>query len=109
MEYPCGRMSTLKIAAVSIYVSRGYPSGFLPLQDQQMYLTQASFKLLPLHWNSEHVRFCVCPLKVESLCPTDFWISHMQALLAFKARRSGVLSCWCRTPGLGTLMWGSYP
>ena len=37
-----------------------------PLQDQQGGLTQAPFKLhLPLV--SEHARFCVCPLRIQSV------------------------------------------
>ena len=32
-----------------------------------MHLTKASFKLLLLHWVSEHVQFCMHPLKVD-LC-----------------------------------------
>ena len=32
-----------------------------------MGLTQAPFKLLPLHWDSEHVRCCMHPLRMESV------------------------------------------
>ena len=55
---------------------------------------------------SEWVRFCVRPLRVESFFSTALWLSCMQALLAFKARYSGGSSTWCRSPGLGSLMWG---
>ena len=58
------------MAAASIYVPSGSPSCLLPLleapQDQQVGLTKAPFKLL-LPLVSEHVRFCVCPLRVESV------------------------------------------
>ena len=63
----------------------------------------APFKLLSLHRDSEHVRFSMCPFKVEFLFPTA--LSHMQALLAFKARHSGSLSSLSRTSRLGSLMW----
>lgn len=49
------------------------------------------------------VRFCVCPLKTQSLFPTALWLSCTQALLAFKARCSESSSSWCKTPG-----WASY-
>ena len=106
----------LKMAAASVYVPRagggGGPSCLLPLseafQDQQEGLTQASFKLLLLPCFPEHVRFCV-PFKSGTLFPTALSFSHIQALLAFKARHSGSSSCQCRTPGLRSPMWGSDP
>ena len=76
-------------------------------QDQQVGLTQAPFKLLPLGWISEHVRFYMSPLREESMFPTALWLSHTSAPPAFKARSSGGLSSWCWTPRLGSLMWGS--
>ena len=36
------------------------------LQDQHLDLIQIPFKLLLLPWVLEHVRFCVCPLRVDS-------------------------------------------
>ena len=39
------------------------------LQDQQVGVIQSPLKLPPLDWVSEHVRFCMCPLRVESLLP----------------------------------------
>ena len=66
--------------AASIYVPNGNQLCFLSLcealQDQQMNLTQAPFKLLPLYWNSEHVKLCMSPLRVESLFPIALWLSH---------------------------------
>ena len=91
------------------------PSGGVPVswreafQYQQVGLTQSPFKLRPLHWDSELVRGCTCPLRLESLFPTVLWLSHMQAPLAFKARCSGVLSSQCKAPGLGIPMRGSEP
>ena len=61
---------------------------------------QDSFKLLSLCGNLEHVRFCVHPLRAESLFPTHLWHFNMHPLLAFNARRSGVSSSQCRTPGM---------
>lgn len=58
---------------------------------------QAPFKLL-LPLVSEHVRFCVCPLGVQSVCHIPV------ALLAFKA-----LSSWCRNPAPGSSIWDSDP
>lgn len=40
------------------------------LQDQQVGLNQAPFKCLLLSWVPEHVRFCICPLRFESLFST---------------------------------------
>ena len=55
------------------------PDCLLPLrevlQDLQVGLTQAPFKLLLLPWIPEHVRFCVGPLRVESLFPAALWLS----------------------------------
>ena len=62
------------------------------LQDQQLALTQAHFKLLPLCWVLECVRYHVCPVREESLFLTNFWLSHTQALKAFKVRCSGCSS-----------------
>ena len=46
-------------------LSKGSPSCLLPLwetlQDQQVGLTQAPFKFLPLFWDSKHMRFCMYP------------------------------------------------
>ena len=96
------------MVAANIYISRRRLICLLSLpealQDQQVGLTHASFKLLPLCWKSYYVKFCLNPLRVESLLPTAFWLSHMQALLAFKVRGSGGSSSWCRTPGLGSPM-----
>lgn len=45
-----------------------------------MGLTPAPFKLLPLQWDSEHVRFCVCPLRAESVFATALWPSEPDIL-----------------------------
>ena len=66
---------------------------------------KALFKLLLLVWTLECVRFCVHPLIMESLFPLALWLSQEQALLAFKARRSGGSSSQCRIHSLGTQMW----
>ena len=42
------------------------------LQNQHMCLIQVPFKLLPLHWGSEHVRFWVCPVRVKPDFPHLF-------------------------------------
>ena len=69
-------------------------------------LTQDPFKLLLLPWVSECVRFCLCPLSVESVFPT----SHLTLLKAsptvFQSQKFWRLSSWCRNPELGSWMWG---
>ena len=96
-----------QMAAISIRVPRESPSCLLPLQealqDQQLGLT------VPLCWDSEQVRFCVCPLRAESLFLTALHLSCRQAPLAFKARHSGDSSSGCRTPRLRSPVWGSAP
>ena len=64
-------------------------------------LTQARFKLLCLPWVPEHVKFCVYPLRLESLFPAALWLSWKWVPLAFKTRCSGDSSSWCKTPELG--------
>ena len=72
-------MTVASFSVPSISVPRGVPVAFcLPweaLQDQQVDLTQAPFKLLTLHWDLEHVRFSACPLREESLFPIILWFS----------------------------------
>ena len=64
------------MAATSVYVPRLSSSCLLPLweavQVQQVGLTQAPFKLLLLPLVLAPVRFCVHPLRVESLFLTAF-------------------------------------
>ena len=38
--------------------------------------SQGSFKLLPLSCILDHVRFCVSPLRVESLVSSVLWVSQ---------------------------------
>ena len=66
-------------------------------------------RLLLNYYLLECVRFCMCPLRVESLFPIALWLSHTQAPLALRARHYRNLSSWCRAHGLGSLMWGSDP
>lgn len=61
-----------------------------------MGLTQALYKWLLLHWDSEHVRFCVHFLRLESLFPIALWLCYMQAPLDFNAGCLGSWSFWCR-------------
>ena len=68
----------MALASTSVCVPRVTSSCLLPLwetlQDQQVGLTQAPFKLLLQPWVLECVRFCVHPLRMESLSPTAFWL-----------------------------------
>lgn len=74
------------------------------LQDQQVHLTQAHLKLLPLHWGLEHVRFSSSPLRVESLFSPLHFLHQSCWLLKQLFLGS---SSWHRIPMLGSLMWGS--
>ena len=56
-----------------------------------------------------HTLCCVCPPRVESLFPPVLLKSCNQILLAFKVWFSRNSSSHCRTPRLGSLMWGSEP
>ena len=74
------------------------------------HMAWALCKVLPLSWDSKWVNLCVCPLRAESGFPTALLLSWIQAPLVFKPRCCyGGLSSWCRSPGLGCLMWGSNP
>ena len=67
------------MVATTVYVPRVSSHCLLSLwkslQDQQVGLTQDPFKLLLLPWVLEHVRFCVCPLRIESLFSSGLWDS----------------------------------
>ena len=67
------------MAAASACEPRGSFICFLPLQealeDQQVGVTQAPFRLLLLPWIPEYVGYCMCRLRVESLFPTALWFS----------------------------------
>ena len=52
---------------------------------------------------------CVCPPRVESLFLSVLSKSCNQIPLDFKVRFSRNSSSHCRTPRLGSLMWGSEP
>ena len=60
-----------ELAAASVFIPSVSSSCLLfpweTLQDQQVGLTQAAFKLLLLPWVPEHVRCCVSLLRVECL------------------------------------------
>ena len=68
---------------------------------------EVHFKLLPLHLELKHIRFCVCPLRTESQFLTVLWLSHMQALMVSKGTHSWDLPSWCRATG--SLMWSFDP
>ena len=92
------------MANASIYVSRVSSSCFLliwePLQDQQVGLTQAPFKLLLLLWVPEHVIFCMFPLRVEFLFHTALWDSPSKPHCPSKPNVLGVY-----LPGTGPTGW----
>ena len=61
----------------------------------------------PSPWVLMHTLLCVCPPRVESLFPPVLLKSCNQIPLAFKVWFSGNSLSHCRTPKLGSLMWGS--
>ena len=107
-----------KVAAISIDVPMVSPRCFLPfqegLQDQQMGLTQAPFKSLPLCCVSEPWRFCMYPLRVESLFPTALSSRVCKPCWPSKPDVLGFPS-WCRiwigelNVELGPLVFGGEP
>ena len=70
------------------------------LQDQQVGLTQAPFKLLLLLWVPEHVIFCMFPLRVEFLFHTALWDSPSKPHCPSKPNVLGVY-----LPGTGPTGW----
>ena len=86
-----------EMASASIYVPRGNFHCLLllqeALQDQQMGMTQAPFKLLPLPWVLEHVKFCMHSFTVESLFSTALWLAAIHTPLAFKVNHLGAHLC----------------
>lgn len=82
-EYQWAHYNKLpKMAATSVSVCMVSPSWLLhlleTLQDQQVILTQALFKLLHLPWVPECMRFCVCLVDLPKVSPAGlqnqmFW------------------------------------
>lgn len=83
-------------AAASVFVHRGSPGCCLLLWEPPRSASrfgQDPFKLLPLCWKLECVRFCICPLRAEA-------VSYSLSALLYVNRR---------TTGLGSPMWGVDP
>ena len=59
--------------------------------------------------NEETPKTAARALRAESLFPIPLRLFCLQAPLAFKVRHSGGLSPCCRTPRLGSPIWGSDP
>ena len=103
------------MAAASIYVPRrASATPTLPtspplpetLQDQKVGLAQAPIKLVLLPWVLVCVRFCVHPLRVNSISPIPVRLLNLSPA-GLQNQMSRGLCSWCRTPGLGSLTWGS--
>lgn len=105
------------LASTGVFVARAPNSGYcqplvprvsphcpLPLQDQRVDLSQDLFKLLLWPWVSRVYNILLAPFRVESLFPKTPWISQKYAMLAFKAKYSGVGGA--RFPGVGPPAWG---
>lgn len=77
-EHPYGTMSFYKWL-LPVTMSQDElqlpPNSWEALQDHQVGLTQAPFKLLSC-LGPQCMRFYVCPLRVESLCPMALWLSR---------------------------------
>ena len=108
-QCPYGRIMLPRMAATSIFVPRGSLICLLPLWEalyDQVGLTQAPLKLLPLIWFLDCWKLCMHPLRMKSLSyspPTCLCASP----LAFKVRSSGgspsqcSLPPWAREPDVG--------
>ena len=66
LQYLCSQVSSSYLLSVQE-----------ALEDQQLSLTQALFRLLLLPWVLEHVRFCVHPLGVESVSHSLLGLSEV--------------------------------
>ena len=73
------------------------------LQDHQVSLTPAPFKLLLLPWVPVHARFCVHPLRVESLFSTALW-SH-ESKRHWPSKPNVLAACFLSAGPPG---WGAY-
>lgn len=63
--------------------------------------------ICPASCHLEHVRFCACPFRLECLFPIAFHLSWVCTLLVFKDRHYGGSSSQCRSPRMGSPIWGS--
>ena len=63
----------------------------------------------PFPWVLVHTRFCLCPLRAESLFPPILCKSCNQVLLAFKVKSPGDSQSLCWIPRLESLVWGLEP
>ena len=90
------------MAAASVRVPRVSCSLQQTLQDQQVDLTQALFKLLLWSGVLEHVRFCVGLLRVESRFPTASGSLESKPHWPPKPNILGA-----RLPGTGPPGWGA--
>ena len=96
----------------SVCIPRGSTSWLLPLQkvlqDQQVGLTWAPFKLMPLCWDLQHVRFCGCPLSGVSILYSPLALLILGPT-GFQSQVFWGLVFWCRIPRLRSLIQGSNP
>ena len=63
----------------------------------------------PLLWVFVHVKFYLCPPRLESLFLPVLLKSHNQNPSGPHSRFSGDSQSLCQIPRLGSLMWGSEP
>ena len=69
------------------------PFAFCLSESQQVHLTQAPFKPLLIPWVLEHVRFCVCHLRVQSISYTS-GSSESKPHLTSKIKHHQFLGPW---------------
>ena len=63
----------------------------------------------PFLWVLVCARFCLCPLRLESLFPSVLWKFYNQILRGFKIRFPGDSQCLCQMPRPRNLTWGLEP
>ena len=95
------------MVAASVSVPRGSSSCLMTLQEAVWASGSdlGSFQTTGSALGLELVRFCMSPVRVESLFPTVLWLSWTQALV-FKARCSSG-SSHSQDLGLRRVIWGS--
>lgn len=95
-------LSSQAVSMSCFYCWGGGGGGESGFNHWQVCLTQASFKLLSLHWNLEQVKFCIRRLRLESLFPIALKFSCVQAPMALNSRFLGCSSFQCKAPRVET-------
>ena len=100
------------MAATSFCISRGLSFASClsrGLSKISKWICSRLLTAVSLCWDLEHLRFCQCPLRAESLFPVALQLSWTWALLVSKARNFVSFTSWCTTPWLRSPTQGSDP